>query len=218
MRYLIDRLRKDRMTPFLKKTSKCWFVTVHDEGGHVSTGSRAARATTTPRWRCRICSRRSAPRLAPWDIIDAIVERRVKIERVFDFYPDRLEELRAELADEDLAPAIDAWDANLDVREGGRSRAGDGRALSPPGELALPEGRRACGCRCALDAHAGVLQGEARRGPGSSTNKRRHAAGWNSLLTSISSRRGSSSAIRSTRSRCRRTTRRSGRGSSASRT
>lgn len=120
-----------------------------------------------------------------WDVIDAIVERRIKIERVFDFYPERLDELRAEIADEDLGPAVDAWDRELSVRQ----RAGDLAPatvahyrrqvnwLFPKDEDgARKPVRRSTLTSAFLKAKLGAVAG-------SSTNKRRHAAGWNSLLS-----------------------------------
>ncbi len=182
------------MTPFKKKTSKCWFITVTTKERtyvRLSSGTRDLETAEAMQDMLTALSRRGSRQ---WDIIDAIVERRVKMERVFDFYPDRLEELRGELrtaaeesADEDLAPAIDAWDAELTVRE----KAGDlatetvkhyrrqANWLFPKDD----DGNR-------LPVRASTLtsaffKAKLAEVPGSSTNKRRHVAGWNSLLASL---------------------------------
>lgn len=172
------------MTPFLKKTSKCWFVTVTTrERAYVrlSSGTRDLETATAMQDMLAALSRRGS---RAWDIIDAIVERRVKIERVFDSYPERLDELRAELKDADLAPAIDAWDEDLDVR----LKAGDlakatvahyrrqvNWLFPKPDDVRAPVRRSTLTPAWFKEKLAAVT--------GSSTNKRRHAAGWNSLLS-----------------------------------
>jgi site-specific recombinase XerC len=173
------------MTPFLKKTSKCWFLTVTTKErtyARLSSGTRDFDTAVAMQDMLTAISRRGSRQ---WWLVDAIVERRIKIERAFDFYPDRLEELRGDLADEDMAPAVDAWDAELDVRE----RAGDLAPatvahyrrqvnwLFPKNEGAerLPVRRSALTSAFFKAKLADV--------GGSSTNKRRHAAGWNSLLS-----------------------------------
>lgn len=174
------------MTPFLKKTSKCWFLTVTTKERtyvRLSSGTRDFDTAEAMQDMLTALSRRGS---RAWDVIDAIVERRVKIERVFDFYPERLEQLRTEIADEDLAPAIDAWDAELDVR----LKAGDlatetvkhyrrqANWLFPKvGDVRSPVRRSTLTAAWFKTKLAAV--------PGSSTNKRRHAAGWNSLLLSL---------------------------------
>jgi integrase len=173
------------MTPFRKKTSRCWFITVPTKEGaysRLSGGTRDYNTAVAMQDMVTALGRRGSRN---WDIIDAIVERRVKIERVYDFYPERLDDLRAELKDEDLAPAIDAWDKDLDVR----LKAGDlatetvkhyrrqANWLFPKDE----SGKRLAVRRSTILAK-GYFKTKLEEVPGSSTNKRRHAAGWNSLL------------------------------------
>lgn len=178
------------MTPFRKKTSKCWFITIATrERSYVrlSCGSHDFDVAEAMQDMVTALGRRGS---RYWDVIDAIVERRVKVEHVYDYYPDRLEELRAEIADEDLAPAVDAWDRELDVR----MKAGD-LALATvahyrrqvnwlfPREAPATEGER--GARKPVRRSTltpAFFKAKLAAVPGSSTNKRRHAAGWNSLL------------------------------------
>jgi site-specific recombinase XerC len=175
------------MTPFRKKTSKCWFITVATRERtyvRLSSGTRDFELAEAMQDMITALGRRGSRN---WDLIDAIVERRIKIERVFDFYPERLEALREELADEDLAPAIDAWDTNLDVREAARDLAPATVAhyrrqvnwLFPKSD----EGVRLPVKRTTLTP--AFFKTKLAEVPGSSTNKRRHAGGWTSLIVSL---------------------------------
>jgi site-specific recombinase XerC len=175
------------MTPFRKKTSRCWFLTVATKERtyvRLSSGTRDFDTAVAMQDMLTALSRRGS---RSWDLIDAIIERRVKIEQLYDHYPDRLEALRATLADPDLAPAIDAWDRELDVRE----HAGDLARrtvkhyrrqvtwLFPKDDA----GARQPVPRSSLTPS--FFKAALARVPGSSTNKRRHAAGWNSLLGAL---------------------------------
>lgn len=171
------------MTPFLKRDSKCYFVTITTkEKQYVrrSSGTRDFDTAVSMQDMLTALSRRGS---RSWDIIDAIIEHRVSIERVYDFYPEQLEQLRTEIADEDLAPAVDAWDTELGVR----LKAGDLAIetvkhyrrqvnwLFPKANDVRQPVRRSVLTSAFFKAKLAEV-------PGSSTNKRRHAAGWNSLL------------------------------------
>jgi len=96
------------MTPFLKKHSRCWFITVpRKDGGYarLSSGTHDFQVATAMQAMVVALGRRGS---RDWDIIDAIVDRRANVAVVFDHYPNDLERLRAEIADEDLAGTIDA--------------------------------------------------------------------------------------------------------------
>ncbi len=181
------------MTPFRKESSKCWFVTVTSrEGGYhrLSSESRIYDVAVAMQDMLTALSRRGA---RDWSIVDWILEKNPKTNRtypgrvakVYDYYPERLEELRASLKDEDLASAIDAWDEDLDVREKAADLARETvrhyrrqvNWLFPTGE----DGKRAAVKRSALTS--AFFKAKLAEVSGSSTNKRRHAAGWNSLLT-----------------------------------
>lgn len=179
------------MTPFRKKTSACWFITVTTKERtyvRLSSGTRDLDTAIAMQDMVTALSRRGS---RSWDIIDAIVERRIKIEHVFDFYPDQLDALRAELrassADEDLADAVDAWDKTLDVRQ----KAGDLAAETVKhyrrqANWLFPKddnGKRAPVLKSTLTP--AFFKEKLAAVPGSSTNKRRHVAGWNSLLSSL---------------------------------
>jgi site-specific recombinase XerC len=172
------------MTPFLKKTSQCWFLTVTTRERtyvRLSSGTRDKEVATSMQDMLTALSRRGS---RAWDIIDAIVDRRAKIEYVYDFYPERLEELRAELADADLAPAIDAYVDDLAVR----LAAGDLAAET------VKHYKRQVNWLCPKEADGkrkpvrrstftpAYLKAKLAEVPGSSTNKRRHAAGWQSMI------------------------------------
>jgi hypothetical protein len=112
------------MSPFLKKSSKCYFVTITTRMKtyvRVSSGSRDWDTAVAMQDMLTALSRRGS---RAWDLIDAITtgprSSRLKVSDVFDYYPERLDDLRATLVqkavDEDLAPAIDEWDDNLDKR------------------------------------------------------------------------------------------------------
>jgi site-specific recombinase XerC len=185
------------MTPFLKKTSKCWFITVPTKEGtyeRLSSGTRDWDTAVAMQDMMTALGRRGSRN---WDVIDWVLEQSRptakgllrwpgRIATVFDHYPERLADLRALILDEDLAPAIDRWDAELDVRE----NAGD---LAPATvahyrrqvnwlfpkddetEARLPV-RRSTVTPAFIKTKLGQVTG-------SSTNKRRHAAGWNSLMS-----------------------------------
>jgi site-specific recombinase XerC len=172
------------MTPFLKKTSRCWFITVPlKDGGYsrLSSGTRDYDTAVAMQDMVTALGRRGSRH---WDVIDWMVAGKGRIERAYDFYPDRLDELRAEISDEDLAPTIDAYDANLDVR----LKAGDladetvkhyrrqVNWLFPKDDAGVRKPVR----RSTLTS--AFFKAKLAEVPGSSTNKRRHAAGWNSLL------------------------------------
>jgi site-specific recombinase XerC len=173
------------MTPFLKKTSKCWFLTVTTKERtyvRLSSGTRDLDVATEMQDMLTALSRRGSRQ---WWLIDAIVDRHIKIETAFDYYPDRIEDLKALVADEDIAPAIDAWDAELSVRE----KAGD---LAP---ATVAHYRRQVNWLFPKDENAqrapvrrstvtsAFFKTKLAEVKGSSTNKRRHFAGWNSLTT-----------------------------------
>jgi len=180
------------MTPFLKKTSRCWFVTLTTKERtymRLSSGTRDVDVATAMQDMLTALSRRGSRQ---WDIVDWIAAINPETGRAypgrvavaFDHYPDRLDQLRAEIADEDLAPAVDAWDADLTVREKARDLAA----------ATVAHYRRQVNWLFPLDEHdvrrpvrrstltAAFFKDALARVPGSSTNKRRHAAGWNSLL------------------------------------
>lgn len=173
------------MSPFRKRTSACWFITVTTkERTHVrrSSGTHDYDTAQAMQDMLTALGRRGS---RAWDVVDAIVDRRVSIGRVFDHWPDRLEDLRAELADVDLAAAVDAWDADLTVREKAKDLApATVKHYRRQVDWLFP--KDATGNRLPVRAStltAGFFKAKLAVVPGSSTNKRRHAAGWNSVLT-----------------------------------
>jgi site-specific recombinase XerC len=185
------------MTPFLKKSSQCWFVTVTTKERtypRLSSGTRDYDTAVAMQDMLTALSRRGSRQ---WWIIDAIVEKRTTIARVYDFYPERLEELRAELSDADLAPAIDAWDEGLDDRIASGDLAESTAAhyrrqvawLFPKDE----EGRRLPVLRSRLlpapDAKGVTgrawLAAKLAEVGGSGSSRRRYAAAWASCFTAL---------------------------------
>ena len=111
------------MTPFLKKSSKCYFVTITTKAkAHIrrSSGTRDFDTAVAMQDMLTALGRRGS---RSWDIIDAILDRVVTIERVYDFYPERLDDLRDDLKDEDLAKYVDQWDDGLTDRIASRDLA-----------------------------------------------------------------------------------------------
>lgn len=176
------------MTPFLKKTSRCWFVTVTTKERtyvRLSSGTRDKDTAIAMQDMLTALSRRGSRQ---WDLIDAIVARRLKVADVYDAYPDRLAALTAALAvrsDLDLAPSIDAWDVDL----GRRIAAGDlaqgtvdhyrrqVKVIFPVDEAT---GQRLSVLKSSLTP--AFLKAQLAALSGSGTSKRRHAAAWSSCL------------------------------------
>lgn len=172
------------MTPFRKKTSRCWFLTITTkERTHVrrSSGTHDFDTAQAMQDMLTALSRRGS---RSWDVIDAIVDGAVTVAHVFDHWPDRMDALRRELADVDLATKVDEWDRNLTTRE----QSGD---LAPATvkhyrrqvDWLFPkvDGKRSPVRQSTLTP--GFFKAKLAEVPGSNTNKRRHAAGWNSLLS-----------------------------------
>lgn len=175
------------MTPFLKKSSQCWFVTVTSAAKtyhRLSSGTRDYETAVAMQDMLTALSRRGS---RSWDIIDAILLGTVRIERVFDFYPDRLADLRKEVSDIDLAEFVDEWQEGLDgrVRDGtlAESTAVHYRrqvaALFPKDE----DGNRLPVRRSTLTKE--WLSAKLKAVGGSGSSKRRHAAAWASCFASL---------------------------------
>lgn len=172
------------MTPFLKKTSKCWFITITtQERTHVrrSSGSRDWETAVAMQDMVTALSRRGSRQ---WWIIEAILDKRVTVARVYDVYPDQLEALRAELSDVDLARDVDAWEKRIArrVKDGDLAESTAVHYRRQVGWLfpKAEDGTRLPVLRSTLTK--GFLAGKLDAVPGSATNKRRHAAAWASLF------------------------------------
>src|ERR1043166_5268084 len=76
--------------------------------------------------------------LRAWDLLDAVLEDRLSIGRLFDAYRlNTLDQLRAELADVDLTAHIEGWQGWLSDRVGASTRerySAHIRALMPDGQ------------------------------------------------------------------------------------
>lgn len=176
------------MTPFRKKTSKCWFVTVTSKERtyhRLSSGTRDLDVATEMQDMLTALSRRGS---RAWDLIDAILDRTLKIERVFDYYPDRLDELRTEVSDTDLAPAIDAWEEELAARVKAKTLA-ESTAVHYRRQVAWlfpkDEDDTRLPVRRSVITKKGYLKGKLKDVGGSGTSKRRYAAAWSSCFTSL---------------------------------
>lgn len=193
------------MTPFLKASSACWFITVTTKERtyvRLSTGTRDVDTATAMQDMVTALSRRGSRQ---WDLIDWIVEKNPttnrahtgRLGRLFDHYPDQLEQLRAAIAAErdataavdaeiadNIAHAIDAYVDDLDVRlKAGHLAAETVKHYRRQANWLFPideAGKRLPVHRSALTP--AFFKAKLAEVPGSSTNKRRHASGWSSLL------------------------------------
>ena len=173
------------MTPFLKKTSRCSFITVPTKEGtypRLSSGTRDYDTAQAMEDMVRALTRRGS---RAWDIIDAVHQKRVKIERVYDYYPDRLDALRELLKDVDLAAAVDKWEKHVAERVKSKDLA-ESTAVHYRRQVAWlcpkdEDGARKPVPRSTFTKKA--LAAKLEDVPGSGTSKRRYAAAWGSLLT-----------------------------------
>jgi site-specific recombinase XerC len=175
------------VTPFRKKTSRCWFVTITTkERTHLRRSSETRDFDTAVAMQDMLTalSRRGSRQ---WDVIDAIVERRVAIADVYDHYPDRLDELRDKLKDVDLAPAVDRWEKGLDVRVKS-GRLAESTATHYRRQVAWLFPKDDAGARLPVlrsTVTRAWLVEKLAEVPGSGTSKRRHAAAWSSCFTAL---------------------------------
>jgi site-specific recombinase XerC len=160
-------------------------VTSQEQTYHrLSSGTRDLEMATAMQDMLTALSRRGS---RSWDVIDAIIEKRVKIERVYDFYPEQLDDLREELKDEDLAGYVDQWEDRLDERIKSGDLAGS-TAIHYRRQVAWLFPRDADGKRSPVRRSSLTKQYLAAKlnDVGSSgTSKRRYAAAWSSCFKSI---------------------------------
>lgn len=196
------------MTPFLKSTSKCWFITITTKERtyvRLSTGTRDEDTAVAMQDMATALSRRGSRQ---WDLVDWIVAKNPatgrsyagRLARVFDHYPDQLEQLRAAIAGEsverdhdaeaaadDITASVDAWDRDLEVRvKAGHLHRETVKHYRRQVNWLFPKdetGVRLPVKRSALTS--AFFKAKLAEVPKSSTNKRRHAAGWNSLLNHL---------------------------------
>lgn len=177
------------MTPFRKRTSKCWFVTITTRAGTYVRRSSGTRDKATAAAMQTMLTGLSRRGTHTWDLIDAVVEKRLAIGDLFDHHAaNTLEPLRAQLADVDLAPFVDAWETAIDrrvasgtlARETRRHYVAQVRVLFPVDDAT--EQRRPA-WRSALTPDA--LRAALTALPGSDSSRRRHAAAWASCFTHL---------------------------------
>ena len=108
-----------------------------------------------------------------WDLIDAVLERRLKLSRLYDHYiGGTLEQLRKELDDVDLAPEVEKWRATVAQRHRGESIRKYPRwseALFP-----LDEKGKVKPALRSVVADPVHISGVLEQLPGGNTNRRRH--------------------------------------------
>lgn len=123
-----------------------------------------------------------------WDLIDAVLERRLKLARLYDHYiGGTLEQLRKELDDVDLAPGVEKWRATIAQRHRGHSVRKYPRwseALFPLDE----EGkvRPALRSLVADPVHISAILEEL---PGGNTNRRRHHEVFSAIFAYLKGKR-----------------------------
>lgn len=164
------------MTPYRRKDARTWTLTLRTGDparplARVTSGTRDRGTADQMQKMLDLLGERGRREL--W-VRDAIVARRLSVPQVYDAYLlGRLDALKAELADVDLAPALPAWVAGLEaqVRDGTfaaetlrkyraqvQAFVGDRLLRS---ELSVP-----------------ALKARLEEVGGSGTNRRRHAAAW----------------------------------------
>lgn len=198
------------MTPFLKASSKCWFITVTTKEKtypRISSGTRDFDTATEMQDMLVALARRGSRQ---WDLIDWLVEKNPatgrtypgRVERLFDHYPDQLDQLRAAIAEEGdesrqraleearhaksvaFTAAIDRYVADLEVRmKGGHLGSETVKHYRRQTNVLFP--KDANGQRLLVDPDTVTqefMKAKLDAVPASGTNKRRHYSGWNVLF------------------------------------
>jgi len=145
---------------------------------HLSTGTKdepTARAMAAM-WQLLGASGRRQ-----WDLIDAVIEKRCTVARLYDAYvTGTLDALRAELADIDLAPHVEAWRRTITQRHRGESVRKYPKwveALCPLDDAGHV--KRAMRSRLTNAAHLSSVLANL---SGSNTNRRRHHEAFTALF------------------------------------
>lgn len=164
------------MTPYRRRGSRCWWVTLTDRAGEYRrlTSGTHDRATADDMETClKSISRRGS---RDWDLVEALVAKQITLPELYDYWKaGMLDTLRAKLSDVDLAPLVDQWEA--DARrtlkaETARKYIGQVLWLCPRGA----HGIRQPVLRSSLTSAA--LSRKLAQVRASNTNRRRHGQAW----------------------------------------
>lgn len=170
------------MTPYRRKGSQCWMITVPSPEGAFIRRSSGTHDRETADAMQRMLAHFARRGTREWDLLEAVLDARVSIGKLYDHYlAGTIDGLRALLADLDLAPAIDAWAARI-AREKAPETAR--KYLAQVAYLFPVEGgERAAVPRSRITR--AWLKEQLAGVPGSNTNRRRHGAAWTSLFDDL---------------------------------
>jgi site-specific recombinase XerC len=168
------------MSPYRKQGERTWYLTLATGDAarpwyRMSSGTRDRATAEQMQKMLDLLGVRGRREL--W-VRDALVARRVHVGTVYDAYVSgTLEALKAQLADVDLAPALDPWVATL------RARVTDGTFAEESFRKYVAQVRALVGAALFRTAVTGpALKARLDALPGSGTSRRRHAAAWMSFL------------------------------------
>lgn len=168
------------MTPYRRTGSRCWWLTVTTRNKsyvRLTSGTHDRAVADDMELMLRSLSRRGS---RDWDLIDALLERRVSVPKLYDHWrAGDLDVLRAELDDVDLAPEIKAWEERVSRElkpETVRKYVAQVARIFPRSEKGeWEEVMRSTVSRAWLRKQLAAV-------PGSNTNRLRHHAAWRSLF------------------------------------
>lgn len=168
------------MTPYRKRDQKTWTLTLATGDParpwvRLSSGTRDRGIADQMQKMLDLLGERGRRML--W-VRAALVARQVRVGAVYDAYlSGSLDALRAQLEDVDLAEALDGWIAGL------RARVDDGTFAEETLRKYVAQVRTLVGAGLRRTAVTGPgLRARLDALPGSGTNRRRHAAAWQSFL------------------------------------
>lgn len=168
------------MMVYRKANSRCWMLTITTrEKTYVRRSSETWDKPTADGMQemLNALSRRGS---RDWDLVDAILGKRVTVAGVYDYYIKAdLDGLRAKLADLDLAPDVDAWERDMKrelAKESARKYVAQVAVIFPKDET----GKRLPALRSTFDK--AYLKRKLAAVGGANTNRARHGAAWNSVF------------------------------------
>lgn len=168
------------MMVYKKKNSRCWMLTLTTPEKtyiRLSSGTWDRPTADGMQEMLNALSRRGS---RDWDIVKAIIAKRVKTPVVYDHYVRHdLDGLRAMLADLDLAPEIDAWEKEIKrtlAKESARKYIAQVAVIfsKDDDDCRLPA-LRSTFTKAYLKRKLAAVAG-------GNTNRARHGAAWNSVF------------------------------------
>lgn len=168
------------MMVYRKENSRCWMLTITTrEKTYVRRSSGTWDRVTADGMQemLNALSRRGS---RDWDLVDAVLAKRVSVAVAYDYYiRGALDELRAKLADLDLAPDVDAWERDIRrelAKESARKYVAQVGVIFPKDD----DGKRLPALRSTFTK--ATLKRKLASVGGGNTNRARHGAAWNSVF------------------------------------